>query len=237
MAVQLRLLGGFRFDVGGRPVALPVQAQRLLAVLALGGPRPRSTLAGLLHGDVAEARAQAYLRNAIWRVRQVADGTLHCTRAAVALAPEVAVDVTRARLGATRVLQGRPDGDPGLLAALDLDLLPCWDEDWLVVERERQRQLRLHALEALSEMCRRDGRYPEAITAALAAVRAEPLRESAQRALVGAHLAEDNVGEALRQFRAYRRLLADELGIHPGHRLTEMVRGALGGPAVDRLVG
>jgi hypothetical protein len=30
------------------------------------------------------------------------------------------------------------------------DLLPAWDEDWVLIERERIRQLRTHALNALS---------------------------------------------------------------------------------------
>jgi DNA-binding SARP family transcriptional activator len=245
--LQLHLLGGFRFLVGGRPVQLPAQAQRLLALLALRGPQSRSTLAGLLWGDVVEARAQAYLRNAIWRVRQASEHALHCARHSVGLAPDVAVDVAAARWSAIRVLEGRHTDTPDLLAALDQDLLPSWDEDWLLIDRERQRQLRLHALEALSDAYRETGRYGDAITAALAAVRAEPLRESAQFALIGAHLAENNVCEALRQLESYRRLLAAELGIRPSCRLTDMVRDALaarghrsgrveGGTAARRLV-
>jgi DNA-binding SARP family transcriptional activator len=236
---QLHLLGGFRFLVGGHLVQLPAQAQRLLALLALREPQSRSTLAGLLWGDVVEARAQAYLRNVIWRVRQTSDYALHCAHHSVGLAPGVAVDVAAVRRSATRVLRGCHTDDPDLLAALDQDLLPAWDEDWLLIERERQRQLRLHALEALSEAYRETGRYPDAITAALAAVRAEPLRESAQCALIGAHLAENNVCEALRQFESYRRLLAAELGIRPGCRLTDMVRDALaaGGHRPSRVEG
>lgn len=225
--LRLHVLGSFRFLVGGHPVQLPVQAQRLLALLALGEPQSRSTLAGLLRGDVTEARAHAYLRNAIWRVRQASDGALCCDRHNVGLAPGVAVDLTAARRGAARVLRGLQTDDPGLLAVLDQDVLPSWDEDWLLIERERQRQLRLHALEALSGAYRETGRYPDAITAALAAVRAEPLRESAQHALIGAHLAEGNVCEALRQFESYRRLLSGELGIRPGWRLTTLVHDAL----------
>jgi hypothetical protein len=53
------------------------------------------------------------------------------------------------------VLDGAVTADDELLAealAANLyeDLLPAWDDDWLVLERERHRQLRLHALENLS---------------------------------------------------------------------------------------
>ena len=54
------------------------------------------------------------------------------------------------------------------LAALKGEILPDWYDDWLLLERERIRQLRLHALEAIR--CTRltaAGRFGEAIEAAL----------------------------------------------------------------------
>jgi DNA-binding SARP family transcriptional activator len=227
-AVRLRLLGGFHLLLGGRPAAVPVQAQRLLALLALRPAQCRSALAGTLWGDVPESRAQANLRNAAWRVRLCSDAVLQCSRHSLGLDPAVTLDLDAARRGARGVLDGQPaTASPELIGLLDHDLLPSWDEEWLVVERERQRQLRLHALEALSDALRRAGRYPDAIAAALAAVRAEPLRESAQRGLIVAHLAEGNVCEAVRQFDSYRRMLSGELGIAPGERLVALVREAL----------
>jgi DNA-binding SARP family transcriptional activator len=56
-------------------------------------------------------------------------------------------------------------------------------------------------------------------------VRAEPLRESAHRALVMVHLHEGNYGEALRQYQRCRALLHDELGIDPSPRLHDLVFG------------
>ena len=57
------------------------------------------------------------------------------------------------------------------------------------------------------------------------AVSAEPLRESAQRTLIEAHLAEGNRVEGRRTFEAYRDILDRELGTQPdpgarldGHR-------------------
>ena len=46
---------------------------------------------------------------------------------------------------------------------LDGDLLPDWYDDWLMIERERLRQLRVHALEQLAERAMREGRYGHAI--------------------------------------------------------------------------
>ncbi len=55
------------------------------------------------------------------------------------------------------------------------------------------------------------------------AVRVEPLRESAQQALIEAHLAEANYVEALRTFRGYARLIRHELGVNPSPRLCALV--------------
>jgi len=65
-------------------------------------------------------------------------------------------------------------------AELSSELLPACYDDWVLAERERFRQLRLHALEALCERLTASRRYGEAIDAGLAAVCAESLRESSQ---------------------------------------------------------
>lgn len=104
------------------------------------------------------------------------------------------------------------------------DLLPGWDEDWVMFERERLRQLRLHALDTLAAHLVVQGRHALALEAALESVRIEPLRESAHRAVVSVHLAERNVAEAVRHFEAFRRLVHKELGVQPSARFASMVR-------------
>ena len=230
--IHLRVLGRFELHLDGRRHDAPWQVQRMLAFLAVGGAaQPRATVAGALWGDVSQRRAQANLRNAVWRLRQLSDRVLHGGRDVIALAGGVALDLRDAQRRAHALLH---DDDAAVdLAGIDLlddDLLPTWDEPWLLIERERQRQLRMHALERLSASLLRANRYPQAITAALAAVRAEPLRESSQRALIAAHLAEGNIIEAVRQLDAYRSLLRVELGIAPSQPLESMVAAALGPP-------
>jgi DNA-binding SARP family transcriptional activator len=108
-------------------------------------------------------------------------------------------------------------------ASFGADLLPDWTDDWVMIERERLRQLRLHALETLCDRLAEARRFGESVQAGLAAVRAEPLRESAQRSLIRAYLAEGNQGEAIRQYRAFRQLLLEELGVAPSRELEELV--------------
>src|SRR5215210_3933939 len=59
-------------------------------------------------------------------------------------------------------------------SALGAELLPDWYDEWLQFERERYRQVRLHALEALASAFSRAGRHAQAVEAALGAVAAEP---------------------------------------------------------------
>lgn len=222
--VRLTVLGELQLVVDGVAAAIPTQAQRLLALLAVRGHQSRVTVSGALWPDASQARAHANLRNAVWQVRLRSRELLRCDRLSVGLRPgAVVVDLVEARRQASRAL----DGGLGAADALREDLLPHWDEEWLVMEREHQRQLRLHALEARSASLCRAGRHPEAVDAALATVRAEPLRESAQQALVRAHLAEGNVHEAVRQLDLYRQQLDHELGIAPGAELVELVRHAV----------
>jgi DNA-binding SARP family transcriptional activator len=107
-----------------------------------------------------------------------------------------------------------------------LDLLPGWYDDWVLMERERLRQRILHALEELSRKLACAGRFPEAVEAAVLAIGAEPLRESAQRALIEAHVAEGNLSEARRILQEYRDLLRRELGVNPSYALQAVVDAA-----------
>jgi DNA-binding SARP family transcriptional activator len=65
--------------------------------------------------------------------------------------------------------------------------------------------------------------YAAAVEAGLACVSAEPLRESAHRALVKVYLAEGNPGEAIRQYKLYRKLVHEELGLEPSDELNRLV--------------
>ncbi len=142
----------------------------------------------------------------------------------LALAPEVIVDLHDASEQARRLLDGTVADDVGLADfGLTGELLPDWYDDWLLLERERYRQLRLHALEALAVRLTALSRYGEAVETALAAVAGEPLRESAHRVLMSVHVAEGNPAEALRHYELLRELLRTELGLEPSPELQELV--------------
>jgi DNA-binding SARP family transcriptional activator len=228
LAVDLHLLRGFQLLAGGRSIEVPPGVQRLLAFLALHDrPMHRTYVAGKLWLDCSEERAHANLRSTLWRSQRCGHRLVRAIDSRIELATEVRVDLHVATADARRLVDGSARNDDLSLRRLDLagELLPDWYDDWALVERERYRQLCLHALESLSEQLTRLGRFGEAAEAALAAIATDPLRESARRALIAVHLEEGNASEAIREYRRYRSLLAEQLGLVPSERLEELVRG------------
>ncbi len=230
--MHLSLLSTFAMFVDGSPVEVAPNVKRVVALLALRArPELRLTVASRLWMDTTEERANANLRTALWKARQTLDGCIQVLGNNISLAPFVDVDVNHVLERTHRLLDddeplGR-DEEPGDLL---YDLLPDWDEEWIAFERERLRQMRIHALEALCRKLVCSDRFGEAIDAGLAAVAAEPLRESAQRVLISAHITEGNLCEARRQYVTYREMLWDELGVEP----SEALRGLIGLGATTR---
>ena len=219
--VEVRLMDGFELVAGGEPIPCPLTAQRLVAFLGLHDrPLQRLFVAGRLWTDSNEERALASLRSAIYRANHPGIALVRVVDSRLALEPGVVVDIRDAAAHAHRLADGSAGAsDCSVGRLLGGELLPDWYDDWLIIERERFRQVRLHGLEALSARLVERERYGEAAEAALAAIAGEPMRESAHRALIRVHLAEGNVSEALRHFELFRRMLADELALAPSPRL------------------
>jgi DNA-binding SARP family transcriptional activator len=235
MLPRLQLIGDFALEQHGQLIELPQSARRLVAFLAVHDhPLTRSYAAGTLWPDVTQERAAGNLRSSLWRLRQAGAYVVAATALTVSLCPGVAVDLHELLRDARACMteQEMPD----LAERLGGDLLPDWYDEWLVVVRERLRQLRLHALEALCDRLIRAGSADRAIDVALTAVAVEPLRESAHRQLIKAHLAEGNAGEALRQYQAFANLLCEELGISPSNVMAELIRPVLAGSAPAQTV-
>jgi DNA-binding SARP family transcriptional activator len=227
---HLSLQGAFQLAEGAVPLVLPGNSQRLLAFLALSDRRvTRAATAGMLWPEASEAHAHASLRSALSRLDKITRESIEVDFLDLRLAASVAVDIRDSRALAHRLLivdtlPSAADMSAEAIAALSSDLLPDWYDEWAMVQAEDWRQLRLHALEALAGSLVAAERYADATTAALAAINAEPLRESAHAALIRVHLAEGNQSEALRAFERYRALLMAELGLEPTPALRALIR-------------
>jgi DNA-binding SARP family transcriptional activator len=210
------VLGSFTLTSGDTAVPLGVDSRRLVAYLAVH-PRPqeRGALAADLWPGVPAVAALRLLADAVTALdvpglltdTEPTDGA----HAPLALAADVEVDITEA-MGLIRALPSIAADHAPDTTALTADILPGWTAAWLVVERERFRQLRLHAVEERSLRLSAAGRYDDAIEMAQSAVRTAPSRESARRALIEAHLAQGNIAAAVAQYDEYQELLRSSVG-------------------------
>jgi DNA-binding SARP family transcriptional activator len=222
---SLHLLAEFQLLVEGKAITLPHSVERILAFLGIcHAPVARARLASTLWPDVANDRANHDLRSALWRLRRLT-GVIREEDRRLALTPDVHVDFMEiADLTRSLIVEPGPtalDRVPDLVRANEI--LPGWEEEWLVVERERFRMTRVRALERSAEALLAAHEYVGALEAALASVATEPFRESAHRLVIQVHIAEGNYAEAILAYQAYRSLVTDELGVMPSSMMDELV--------------
>src|SRR5919202_3925338 len=133
---------------GRHPVA--PGGRRLLAFLSLHREHlDRGYVAGCLWPDVLQTRAAGNLRSALNRVNAGAVPLVTVDQSGLCLREEVLVDIRLLGEWATRVISGDHNERDLAVTPWDLrqlDILPGWYDDWLVLERERLRQRLLHAV-------------------------------------------------------------------------------------------
>lgn len=196
------------------PVRLALPARRILAYLSLRGqPVTRRVAAADLWPDVTDDVARTNLRRAVWHVPA---GWVDSLGDELHLRAHT--DVAQAQAAAARAL----DGAELTLAEITLlsdDVLPGWDEEWVLPLQDAFRLLRVQALEAACRSMTASGHLALAIQAGAAALAAEPLCESAAEALIDAHLAQRNRYQAAQCFRTLAGHLHRELGVPPSPAL------------------
>jgi DNA-binding SARP family transcriptional activator len=230
--ISVRLLDGFELLVDELGVPVTPSSQRLLAYLALhDGPVTRTALAAGLWPGVPERRASACLRSALWRLMKPPHALVDTGQGRLRIGSHARVDVVSVRRYAAELADPdhREPSSPVPVAWLSAELLPGWTDHWVEAERDWFQELRLRALEALSARFRVRGDHFHAHETALAAVRGDPLRETAHRRLIELHLADGNPAAALRQYGTYRSLLRTELGVNPSPEIRRLVQPVLGG--------
>jgi DNA-binding SARP family transcriptional activator len=224
--MHISLLGGFALRRQDGLVELPHAAERLIAFLALE-PRPvhRLFVAGVLWIDTNEERALASLRTTLWRIRRRGVDLVDAGGPTLRLTAGARVDVRDAIGRAHRLIECPEEHCPSDIGVLGAhgELLPDWYDDWIMIERERFRELRLRALESVCRAGTDVGSYGLAAEAGLAAIACEPLRESAHRALMAAYVAEGNEAEAMRHYELFRKLLGEAGGLVPSARMEMLV--------------
>lgn len=233
---DLTLFGTFALRLAdGRAVDLPGQKNRaLLAILALnaGTPQPRERLASLLWSDRGDYQARDGLKHALTRIRQCLGDVSHSALVADRLTAHLdsaalSTDVLRferlLRAGTPEALEQACDLCSGNL----LDGINIRDhafDDWLLAERQRLRRLHEDALTKLLAPS-----LPIAVRerAARRLLSLDPLRETANRALMQICVERGERAQGIRLFETLRDQLHSELGVKPEPetlRLVEAIR-------------
>jgi DNA-binding SARP family transcriptional activator len=227
--LHIELLRHFRVTSDGLRVALGRASERLVALVALEDRSlTRDQAAGALWPDSSQPRAAANLRRALSLGLQLAPGLMRSEAHRLSLGTGVSVDVRAQRDLIEAITAGEQTAaGTAELRLLRGDLLPDWDEPWLEASREELRQLRMISLEALAAAHLGESRPATALAMALYVACVEPLRESAHRLVVEAHLAQGNWAEAARQYTRYRTLLWSELRLRPGAGMEALMRPVL----------
>jgi TolB-like protein len=221
--LQLTLLGGFDAQIAGGPVIdiATRKTRALLAYLALppGRQHTREALVSLLWSDRGEKQAHASLRQALvelGRAFECAEGTpLIKHRDTLALDPKsVQVDATvfeqlAAKTSISDLERAATLYSGDLLAGLDVR--DSAFEEWLLIERQRFRNLATTVLKQLSEL--QTGRKAIATVERLIAL--DPLQEEGYRRLMRLHAEAGELGLALKAYENCRQVLKQELSASP----------------------
>src|SRR5262245_23907001 len=249
MTAGIRVLGPLEAEVEGARADLGGPLQRaVLALLLMERGRVVSVdrmIDQLWRGEPpprAIASLQAYVSN----LRRILEpGRARRAQARILVSappgyavrlPDQAVDAWRFEsllTAARRDSPGQPErARQELEQALALWRGPAYaefaDEEWATAEVVRLTEQHLAAQEAWAEVMLRTGAAAEAVPAAEALIRQQPLREGSWRLLALSLWACDRQADALAALRRARRMLRDELGLEPGPALAEVEEAILG---------
>jgi DNA-binding SARP family transcriptional activator/ABC-type cobalamin/Fe3+-siderophores transport system ATPase subunit len=222
--VNLFLLGRFEVRLETGPaLQLPKKTQALVAYLALHAPQacPRTEVAALLWGETGDVQAHQNLRKALSGLRRAFGRVpaLLDDHGTLALDPAVVdVDVVRferlaAAAGPEALAAAAGLYRGPLLAGLDLDERPF--DEWLLVHRERIRELALNAMARLLAHQTETRDVANALETASRLLALDPLHEPTHRALMRLYAADGRRATALRQYQTCVEILRRELGVEP----------------------
>ncbi|GAC1388574.1 MAG: AAA family ATPase [Vulcanimicrobiaceae bacterium] len=219
--LMLRLFGTFAAHVDGRPlnIARPHAGAMIVAYVLLkgGGPVDRLHIVRALWPDDDESEARARLRRRLHALSaefervEASRAWLQVTASQVAFSPDACrtCDVV-----AFEQLIDNGEIDAGLRLYAG-DLLPDWDEEWVIVQRERLRSRALEALERACDEKQGAGLYDAAIAYAKRLQQIDPWREQTVRTLMGLYYITGDRTAALYTYDQFARALRDELGVAP----------------------
>lgn len=213
----------------------------LLAYLALNPKRvhTRDEIAELLWPEADEATSRRNLRQALHTLRKVlepptipAGSVLRVEQSLISLNREsITTDI--AEMEALIETARHPDQSENKLTHLKQaialyqgDLLPGFDEIWVMNERFRMEDLYLSTLKSAVHECLARNQSDEAIQFLRLAIAKEPLDENLHQILIQQYLKSNRPRRALEQFQELAQLLESELSCNPSQEIELLAQQA-----------
>jgi predicted ATPase/DNA-binding SARP family transcriptional activator len=222
---RIELLGGLRLWHNGKELKAfqHRKAGALLAYLAYykDQSHDRDTLIGMLWPAARLDAGRNSLNVALSRIRQRLEGKqlLLTERQQLRLATSYLTtdvgDFESALLRARRLPTSEPRYYQQLeqaLSAYSGSLLPSFDEDWVLGERQRLQDAYLGALEQRAQLQMAQGHWSEAIATSHHVLHHDPLRETAHQLLLTSYRSSGQVVAAQNHYQKLERLHLKELG-------------------------
>lgn len=218
--LTITVLGPLRLTRGDQ--ALPLvprsRAHALLAYLLLhhGRAIERAYLASQLDPDLPDVVARRRLSDTLYLLRRAIPGArLRAGPDTLALALDPCDRCDLLILERCLGEQATPDDHARLLALPEPHFCPELEHDWALAAREELRLRFLGALERRAVAAAEQGDLPAARACLLRLVQIEPVRETAQVALLHVFAALGSPAEAAHQYAQWKRRLEREFGFSP----------------------
>ncbi|PDW01753.1 ATP-binding protein [Candidatus Viridilinea mediisalina] len=218
--LQITILSTLHLSYNHEPRALAPgsRAHALLIFLLLHHARPleRTYLAAQLEPDVPERTARRRLSDALYQLRQVLPATRFSgdpLSLSFTLAPGDQCDLLAFEQCLAQPVEQL---EAHALLALPAPLLgPELDYEWLLPARENLHLRLLNALEQAAAMAAQRNEWANVRDLLQRLLQLEPMRDSAQPALLRAYEALGATNEGLRQYEQWRTRLQQEFALSP----------------------
>jgi len=213
----------------------------LLCYLFLNRRRPhqRERLAAIFWSEYPTPVARKYLRNSIWKARQVlrsagvpADEYLSANNGNVSFKCSgrywLDIEIFETRLSLYQDIAGQqltPEQAAQLEEAVDLyvgDLLEGIYEDWCLYDRERLMLLYLNALDKLMAFHEANGTYEHGLACGERTLAQDNTREKAHRQMMRLYWLSGNQSAALAQYKRCAQILRETLNVSPMEATTRL---------------
>ena len=239
--LKVKLFGTGQASFEDRPLAsFPSQQPHLLLCYLLLNskyPHLRDQLASVFWGEYSTQASRKYLRNGLWKLRQMFDAVQVCMDDYLFVSDEsvtfmhtspywLDVEAFETAVEACQDVAGQdltPEHASEMGEAVELysgDMLEGVDYDWCIYERERLSLLYLSALSKLMAYHEAQGTFERGLAYGERILGRDNTREKVHLRMMRLYWQAGNRSAALAQYKRCAQILREELGIAPLQEIT-----------------